>query len=147
MHNSTCFGDKTVPDNYSIFRLKSRIANSNLARFYIQHGKLDKGMQYYRETVRLAPFYVNVYDSVAFDLLKAGQPDKAVSVLDDLIRYNKNYVSAYIEKAEIRINQYKYDAAIETLQQAKAGGLQHPDMDYSWPSPITGSIKTKSPGN
>ncbi len=97
-------------DNYA--------ANTNLAIFFILHGKVPEGFAYYKRAQRIMPNYIDMYDTVSRQLLKVKKPDLAVSVLLDLIKYDKYFIRAYIKIAQIKITQQQYSEAVDFLLQA-----------------------------
>lgn len=96
----------------------SYLANTNLAVLHIRTGEIEIAMQRYEQARKIAPYYLNMYDVVSYNLIQTKHYVLALRVLNDLISYDKNYVTAYIASAQILIQQKKFKQAIEKLKIA-----------------------------
>ena len=99
------------PDDYAL-RL-------GLAQFYLQHQKGALAEAAYRQVIKddgTGPSGLAARDRLADALLAANQPDKAASLIDEVLKKNPRDNDALFARASIALQRGKPDAAITDLR-------------------------------
>jgi adenylate cyclase len=94
------------------------VAWSSYARVLINAGQPAEAEKAVRHSMRLNPFYpVNYLAVLADSLVQQGRSQEALDVLDELVRRQPNYISAYLHRAGLYV-------ALGNMEEARAAVAQ-----------------------
>ncbi len=105
---------------------KDYCAKNNIALLYYRTGAYEAAVEAYQKLITDNPFYENgfIYLIKSYDQL--GQTERALTMLDDLLKVYPNYYDALCARAEILIKNKALEKAKIDVEKARSLMPEHP---------------------
>jgi tetratricopeptide (TPR) repeat protein len=93
-------------------------AQVGLGNVYLDQGRFNESVAAYQQALKLKPDYVDVYQPLAYSLVRLGKYDEAAATLKQALPYAANNAELYNNLAFAYVHGGRYPEAIEAAQQA-----------------------------
>ncbi len=92
------------------------MAHNNLGLIFYQNGKIDEGIEHYKQSIKIYPNNPEAYNDMGVGLFKKGQVQEAIEHYEQALRLRPNYLEAHNNLGLVMLKTGKMQEAIEKFQ-------------------------------